>query len=179
MRHEGQITPFQRKYRRCMKCDSAAGTTLKDVSITRAPDTLIFHFGPAVPNELDKPDFVSILTLDLEDFVLPPMTLDDEAFITRNDPNRELSLFQIKSDRAVNPPFKYKAISIIWKVNRRSVKKGYPHYAATVKDPSTGCWRRFDDEEVTDFRFEDWESKCGKPHIIFYEREDLNIGMAF
>jgi ubiquitin carboxyl-terminal hydrolase 8 len=75
---------------------------------------------------------------------------------------------------ATSPPYIYNAYSVVRHIGS-TMHEG--HYICLVRDNARDCWRKFDDQRVTDFR--PGSSRADNPaneqaYLVFYERTRVN-----
>jgi ubiquitin carboxyl-terminal hydrolase 8 len=112
-------------------------------------------------------------------FVEPPMTPEQERYVSEKARDGPAQLAGVKSDPTMNGPYVYNAYAVIWHIG---ATLGSGHYIAFVKDKSRGCWRSFNDDKITDFDPGNLPPhnrlQNEKAYIVFYERERV-AGGAF
>jgi ubiquitin carboxyl-terminal hydrolase 8 len=153
------------------KCERVA---TKQIIITRAPRILVVHFKrfsaskTQSARKIHTPIDFPLYGLRMDDFVIQyPSTAapnDDGAspLVTASAPPSLLP---------TSPPFTYDAYAVLRHLGS-SLSGG--HYISLVKDQQRQCWRKFDDERVSDFnprglRFSD-RLQNEQAYIIFFER---------
>ncbi|OXV08821.1 hypothetical protein Egran_03416 [Elaphomyces granulatus] len=153
------------------KCERVA---TKQIIITRAPQILVVHFKrfsaskSQSARKIHTPIDFPLYGLRMDDFVIQyPSTAapnDDGAspLVTGSAPPSLLP---------TSPPFTYDAYAVLRHLGS-SLSGG--HYISLVKDQQRQCWRKFDDERVSDFnprglRFSD-RLQNEQAYIIFFER---------
>lgn len=162
---------------RCPRCKRDR-EAVKKITITRAPDSLVVHFKRFSASHSQRahkvrtPIHFPLQGLDLGPFVEPPISPEQEARVMDMQRDAATQLAVIKTDPAMNGPFKYNAYAVIHHIGGTL---GSGHYIAHVKDRSRGLWRRFNDDKVVDFEpnnlggVESLQSE--RAYIVFYERE--------
>ncbi|KAF2713743.1 cysteine proteinase [Pleomassaria siparia CBS 279.74] len=167
----------------CTRCKKVR-EAIKKITITRAPDTLVVHFkrfsasrGQSA-RKIRTPIYFPLTDLDMRPFIEPPITPDQEAYVMANSPDAAAQLVGLKTDPAMNGPYKYNAYAVIWHLGQTI---GSGHYMAMIKDKTRRKWRSFNDDKVVDF--DPAESapenrlQSDKAYIVFYERERVSGGM--
>lgn len=169
---------------RCPRCKCERDAK-KKITITRAPDYLTVHFKRFTAGynqqarKIATPIEFPLRGLDLGPFMEPPITPEQEAVVANRARDGPAQLAMLKNDRAMNGPYIYNAYAVIWHMGH-SLSSG--HYITHVKDKASGCWRRFNDDRVTDFDpgnlRESERLQNDRAYIVFYERERV-AGGAF
>ncbi|KAF2192991.1 ubiquitin carboxyl-terminal hydrolase 2 [Zopfia rhizophila CBS 207.26] len=168
---------------RCPRC-KVDREAIKKITITRAPDYLVVHlkrFSASRTESARKvrtPIHFPLHGLDLEPFMQPPITEQEEADVISRARDGAAQLAGLKTDPAMNGPFIYNAYAVVWHIG---ATLGSGHYVAMVKDKSRGCWRSFNDEKVLDFEpgnlAPQERLQNEKAYIVFYERERVAGGV--
>ena len=65
-----------------------------------------------------------------------------------NGKGRDHQTLEEYPDPAVTPPFLYDAYAVM---RHLGASGNGGHYISLVRDAARGCWRKFDDDKVTDF----------------------------
>ena len=123
------------------KCEREA---TKQITITRAPQFLVVHFKRFSASKTESarkvhtPIHFPLHGLDLEPYMIPPSKKIDSDAMTDGE----------RMDQATTPPYVYDAYAVMRHLGQ-SGSGG--HYIALVRDAARGCWRKFDDDRVTDF----------------------------
>lgn len=156
---------------RCPQC-KCEREAIKRITITRAPSFLIVHLKRFSASHMEKArkihtavDF-PVRGLDLEPFMLPTPSPQDQEMMVRSNNNRKL-----EPTACMTPPYRYDAYGVIRHLGA-TMTSG--HYIGLVQDRARGCWREFNDDRVTDFRPE--ELPPGKrlqneqAYVVFYQR---------
>ncbi|KAH7119610.1 hypothetical protein B0J11DRAFT_551769 [Dendryphion nanum] len=169
---------------RCPRCKRDR-EAVKKITITRAPDSLVVHFKRFNASHTQRahkvrtPINFPLQGLDLGPYVEPPLSPDQEAQLIEVQRDANLQLTAMKTDPAMNGPFKYNAYAVIHHIGGTL---GSGHYIAHVKDRSRGIWRRFNDDKVTEFEPSNLRGveqlQSDRAYIVFYERERV-AGGAF
>ncbi|KAI4606876.1 hypothetical protein J4E81_010038 [Alternaria sp. BMP 2799] len=169
---------------RCPRCKKDR-EAVKKITITRAPDTLVIHFKRFSASRTESarkvrtPVNFPLQRLDMGPFVEPPMTPEQERYVSEKARDGPAQLAGVKSDPTMNGPYVYNAYAVIWHIG---ATLGSGHYIAFVKDKSRGCWRSFNDDKITDFDPGNLPPhnrlQNEKAYIVFYERERV-AGGAF
>jgi ubiquitin carboxyl-terminal hydrolase 8 len=166
---------------RCPRC-KVDREAMKKITITRAPDTLVVHLKRfrathAGAVKLRTPIHFPLQHLDLEPYMEAPMTEQDEAQLMSHTRDSVTQVNELRTDPAMNGPFIYNAYAVIWHIGNNL---GSGHYIAHVKDRSRGCWRSFNDTQITDFDPANLPPQNRlqneKAYIVFYERERVAGG---
>lgn len=168
---------------RCPRCKRER-EAMKKITITRAPDSLVVHFKRFSASHTERahkvrtPIHFPLQGLDLGPFMEPPITPDQEQYVMAQARDGAAQLTGLRTDPAMNGPFVYNAYAVIWHLGNTL---GSGHYIAHVKDKSRGCWRRFNDDKITDFEPgnlpPDQRLQNERAYIVFYERERVAGGM--
>lgn len=149
------------------KCERVA---TKQIIITRAPQILVIHFKrfsaskTQSARKIHTPIDFPLYGLRMDDFVIPyPPATASNGDSVQSSPASLLS--------PTTPPFTYDAYAVLRHLGS-SLSGG--HYVSLVRDAQRQCWRKFDDERVTDFnprdlRFSD-RLQNEQAYIVFYER---------
>jgi ubiquitin carboxyl-terminal hydrolase 8 len=167
---------------RCPRCKQEREAT-KQITLTRAPQYLVVHlkrFSAGHSESARKvrtPVDFPLRHLDMEPFMLPPLTAAEADSITRQHRGNGAAqqIEQIRRDPAMNRPFLYDSYAILRHLGT-TISSG--HYIAMVRDKARGCWRQFNDDRVSDFRPNDLSKsdrlQNEQAYILFYER----VGVA-
>lgn len=137
---------------KCPRCKQER-EAYKKITITRAPRYLVIHLKRFSASHVERarkirtPIDFPLNGLDMEPFMLPSVTPQEEATIERQ-PDGVNQLKRIKNDPAMNGPYLYNAYAVIRHIGS-TLASG--HYISVVKDASRGCWRQYNDDKVTDF----------------------------
>ena len=148
------------------KCEREA---TKQITITRAPQFLVVHFkrfemrkGESA-RKVHTPINFPLFGLNMEPYMVPqapskPKRYSQEAVDEIVDP-------------AVTPPYLYDAYAVMRHLGS-SGNGG--HYISLVRDAARSCWRKFDDERVTDFDpsklKSDQRLQNEQAYLVFYGR---------
>ncbi|KAJ9364268.1 hypothetical protein DTO280E4_2031 [Paecilomyces variotii] len=146
------------------KCERVA---TKQIIITRAPQILVVHFKrfsaskTQSARKIHTPVDFPLHGLRMDDFVIPGSP--------SNAPNSDAQGRYTISP--TSPPFTYDAYAVLRHIG--STSSG-GHYISLIRDAQRQCWRKFDDERVTEFsprdlRFSD-RLQNEQAYIVFYER---------
>ncbi|KAI4124686.1 MAG: hypothetical protein LQ338_004686 [Usnochroma carphineum] len=149
---------------KCPHCKCEREAT-KQIIITRAPQFLVVHFKrfAAGKNESAKkvhtPINFPIYGLNMEKYMITPNTRDEQA------PDEH-------PDAAVTPPFLYDAYAVM---RHLGASGNGGHYISLVRDAARGCWRKFDDDRVSDFDPNQLKSserlQNEQAYLVFYGRQ--------
>ncbi|KAL8688357.1 MAG: hypothetical protein Q9218_005717, partial [Villophora microphyllina] len=128
------------------KCEREA---TKQITITRAPQFLVVHFKrfSAGKNEGTRKVHTKVEFplhgLNIESYMTSPSakSRDSSNQMIANEEGQH-------PDAAVTPPFLYDAYAVMRHLGQ-SGNGG--HYISLVRDAARGCWRKFDDDRVSDF----------------------------
>ncbi|EED23362.1 ubiquitin C-terminal hydrolase, putative [Talaromyces stipitatus ATCC 10500] len=153
------------------KCERVA---TKQIIITRAPQILVIHlkrFSASKTQSARKihtPVDFPLHGLRMDNFVIPYTPANSESGDQANDNGVSAAP---PSLTPTTPPFTYDAYAVLRHLG--STLSG-GHYISLVRDAQRQCWRRFDDERVSDFnprdlRFSD-RLQNEQAYILFYER---------
>ncbi|KAL8821231.1 MAG: hypothetical protein Q9223_000697 [Gallowayella weberi] len=154
---------------KCPHCKCQREAT-KQITITRAPQFLVVHFKrfSAGKNESAKkihtPVDFPVYGLNIEPYMVPPTKrMRDQQQQQQPDEH---------PDAAVTPPFLYDAYAVMRHLGS-SGNGG--HYISLVRDAARGCWRKFDDDRVSDFdpnRLKsDQKLQNEQAYLVFYGRQ--------
>ena len=149
------------------KCERVA---TKQISITRAPQILVVHFKrfsaskTQSARKIHTPVDFPLYGLKMDDFVIPYPSTAAPNGGGASTPARHSLL-------PTSPPFTYDVYAVLRHLGS-SLSSG--HYVSLVKDQQRQCWRKFDDERVSDFnprelRFSD-RLPNEQAYIVFFER---------
>ena len=146
---------------KCPHCKTEREAT-KQIIITRAPRFLVLHFKRF---EMRKGDAKKVHTaidfplhgLDFSEYMVRPDKASSEGF----------------QDQATSPPFVYDCYAVMRHIGNTG---NGGHYISLVKDSVRGCWRKFDDDRVTDFEPNklkgDKVLQNEQAYLVFYERSN-------
>jgi ubiquitin carboxyl-terminal hydrolase 8 len=142
----------------------------KQIIITRAPQILVVHFKRFFASKTQSARKIHTPI----DFPLHGLRMDDFVFSQpRSQPNPGDPANPALQDTTspTDPPFTYDAYGVLRHIG---ASMGSGHYISLVRDASRQCWRRFDDDKVTDFMPRDLSLKNRlqneQAYIVFYER---------
>ncbi|KAL8911751.1 MAG: hypothetical protein Q9171_003143 [Xanthocarpia ochracea] len=151
---------------KCPHCKCQREAT-KQITITRAPQFLVVHFKrfAAGKNESAKkihtPIDFPIHGLNIASYMVPP-----------TNKMREGQMIDEYPDAAVTPPFLYDAYAVM---RHLGASGNGGHYIGLVRDVARGCWRKFDDDRVSDFdpnRLKpDQRLQNEQAYLVFYGRQ--------
>ncbi|RAL16280.1 putative ubiquitin C-terminal hydrolase [Aspergillus homomorphus CBS 101889] len=149
------------------KCERVA---TKQIIITRAPQILVIHFKRF---SASKTQSARKIHTPIE-FPLHGLRMDDFVFSQPTPtplPNGHSAVAPSGTTIATAPPFTYDAYGVLRHIGS---SMGSGHYISLVRDAQRQCWRKFDDERVTDFNPRDLRPKerlqNEQAYIVFYER---------
>lgn len=132
---------------KCSYCKCEREAT-KQIIITRAPQFLVVHFKRFSASKTESarkvhtPINFPLHGLNIEPYIIPSATPASDY----QHPSAANSDQII--DAAITPPYIYDAYAVMRHLGQ-SGNGG--HYISLVRDSARGCWRKFDDEKVTDF----------------------------
>ena len=124
---------------KCPHCKREREAT-KQITVTRAPQFLVIHFKRF---EMRKGDAKKVHTL----INFPLYGLDIGDYMVRGDASSNMS-YEEDHDPATTAPFVYDCYAVMRHIGN-SGNGG--HYISLVRDAVRGCWRKFDDDRVSDF----------------------------
>jgi ubiquitin carboxyl-terminal hydrolase 8 len=151
------------------KCERVA---TKQIIITRAPQILVIHlkrFSASKTQSARKihtPVDFPLHGLRMDNFVIPYSPGNTESIDTANGNSAPSNFLS-----PTTPPFTYDAYAVLRHLG--STLSG-GHYISLVRDAQRQCWRRYDDDRVSDFsprdlRYSD-RLQNEQSYILFYER---------
>lgn len=144
---------------KCPYCKREREAT-KKITITRAPQILVVHFKRFSASKTESARKVHTPI----DF--PLHGLDMGPYMIPSPPSGNPDL-----DPATTPPYLYDAYAVMRHLGQ-SGNGG--HYISLVKDSARGCWRKFDDDRVTDFEPNklkaDQRLQNEQAYLVFYVR---------
>lgn len=168
---------------KCPHCRREREAT-KQIILTRAPQLLVVHFKrfSASKNQstrkIHTPIDFPLHGLNMDPFMIPSANQDPPTTngTYQNPPSQpppppSSSQQQQPPNPATTPPYTYVAYAVLRHIGQSS---GGGHYISLVRDSQRDCWRKFDDDRVTDFnprdlRFGD-RLQNEQAYIVFYER---------
>ncbi|KAF3492320.1 ubiquitin carboxyl-terminal hydrolase 2 [Arthroderma uncinatum] len=165
----------------------------KQIILTRAPPFLVFHFKRFSASrrqqarKIHTPVSFPLRGLDMTPFMiqqpqpsqssrpvspLPNATNGDPKPHASTKPQSSLS----PSELATSSPYIYNAYAVVRHLGS-TMNEG--HYISLVRDEPRKCWRKFDDQRVTDFQPSSSRSSPDNLHneqayLVFYERTPAN-----
>lgn len=149
---------------KCPHCKCQREAT-KQITITRAPQFLVVHFKrfAAGKNESAKkihtPIDFPIYGLNIGSYMVAPTRKEGQV------PDEY-------PDMAVTPPFLYDAYAVM---RHLGASGNGGHYISLVRDAARRCWRKFDDDRVSDFdpnRLKsDQRLQNEQAYLVFYGRQ--------
>lgn len=131
---------------RCPYCKCEREAT-KQITITRAPQFLVVHFKRFSASKTESarkvhtPINFPLHGLNMGPYMLPSISG------SANNQNQSSAMGDV-IDAAITPPYLYDAYAVMRHIGQSG---GGGHYISLVRDAPRGCWRKFDDERVTDF----------------------------
>ncbi|KAL8731721.1 MAG: hypothetical protein Q9181_004189 [Wetmoreana brouardii] len=134
---------------KCPHCKCEREAT-KQITITRAPQFLVVHFKRFAAGrgesakKIHTPIEFPLYGLNIEKYMVARSSSKQQ---------RDLALagedeHQPPSDPAVSPPFLYDCYAVM---RHLGASGNGGHYISLVRDAARGCWRKFDDDRVSDF----------------------------
>lgn len=124
---------------KCPYCKCQREAT-KQITLTRLPQILVIHFKRF---SASKTESIRKVHTPI-DFPLHGLNMEPLMANTRLDLKSDDDVV----DPATTPPFMYDAYAVMRHLGQTG---NGGHYIALVRDAARGCWRKFDDERVTDF----------------------------
>ncbi|PGH09179.1 ubiquitin carboxyl-terminal hydrolase 8 [Blastomyces parvus] len=160
---------------KCPHCRCEREAT-KQITLTRAPRFLVIHFKRfslsryQQTRKIHTPINFPITGLDITPFMAP--SVGSSALLNGGaDGNNK----QAQPELATTPPYIYNAYGIVRHIGSSSSEG---HYISLVRDDRRGCWRKFDDQRVTDFNPSNLRPGDGlqndQAYLVFYERRLAN-----
>lgn len=156
---------------KCPHCNCQREAT-KQIIITRAPQFLVVHFKrfSAGKNEsarkIHTPITFPIYGLNIESYMVPPPPTNRARDPQQQSPDEQ------HPDAAVTSPFLYDAYAVM---RHLGASGNGGHYISLVRDAARGCWRKFDDDRVSDFdpnRLKpDQKLQNEQAYLVFYGRQ--------
>ncbi|KAM5430191.1 ubiquitin-specific protease doa4 [Microsporum canis] len=169
----------------------------KQIILTRAPRFLVFHFKRFSASrrqqarKIHTPVSFPLNGLDMTPFMIqqPQPSQSSRPVsplpnINSTDGNRDdLQLHTSKSQSMLKPhelatssPYIYNAYAVVRHLGS-TMNEG--HYISLVRDDLRKCWRKFDDQRVTDFQPSSSRSSPDnlqneQAYLVFYERTPVN-----
>lgn len=131
---------------KCPHCQCEREAT-KQIILTRAPQFLVVHFKRFSASKTESarkvhtPIEFPLRALNIEPYMV-------HGGSSGRNISQELSATGDAIDPAITPPFLYDAYAVMRHIGQSG---GGGHYISLVRDAARGCWRKFDDERVTDF----------------------------
>ncbi|KAL1960366.1 hypothetical protein VTO42DRAFT_8326 [Malbranchea cinnamomea] len=167
---------------KCPHCRCEREAT-KQIILTRAPRFLVIHFKRFSASKrqqarkIHTPVNFPLTGFDLTPFMIPPPSQpqpprngDGQSSPAPPPPQCTLSPMEL----ATSPPYIYNAYAVVRHLGS-TIHEG--HYISLVRDNARDCWRKFDDQRVTDFK--PGNSRADNPaneqaYLVFYERVMVN-----
>ncbi|KAK2767236.1 ubiquitin-specific protease doa4 [Emmonsiellopsis sp. PD_33] len=156
---------------KCPHCRREREAT-KQIILTRAPRFLVVHFKRFTlsrfqqTRKIHTPISFPITGLDLTPFMARPSSAPNGS-----GPDAATT----KPELATTPPYIYNAYGIVRHIGSSSSEG---HYISLVRDDRRGCWRKFDDQRVTDFNPASLRPADAlhndQAYLVFYERALTN-----
>ncbi|OJD19555.1 hypothetical protein AJ78_00527 [Emergomyces pasteurianus Ep9510] len=160
---------------KCPHCRREREAT-KQIILTRAPRFLVIHFKRfslsryQQTRKIHTPINFPITGLDITPFMAPPVRTASVA-----NGGSDGSNTQSQPELSTTPPYIYNAYGIVRHIGSSSSEG---HYISLVRDDRRGCWRKFDDQRVTDFNpvgLRPADSlQNDQAYLVFYERALAN-----
>ena len=131
---------------KCSYCKCEREAT-KQIIITRVPQFLVVHFKRFSASKTESARKVHT------PINFPLHGLNMEPYMPPSASSSAISQYQSTTtgdviDAATTPPYLYDAYAVMRHIGQSG---GGGHYISLVRDASRACWRKFDDERVTDF----------------------------
>ncbi|EZF33817.1 hypothetical protein H109_03816 [Trichophyton interdigitale MR816] len=169
----------------------------KQIILTRAPRFLVFHFKRFSASrrqqarKIHTPVSFPLSGLDMTPFMIQhpqhsqssrpvsplPDGNDDKLDSKSNShaPPKSQSVLQT-NELATSSPYIYNAYAVVRHIGS-TMNEG--HYISLVRDEQRRCWRKFDDQRVTDFQPSSSRSSPDnlqneQAYLVFYERAPAN-----
>lgn len=160
----------------CPTC-KAPRRARKKLTMTRAPPYLVIGLKRFKTNartgdqrKIHTAVRFPLTGLDIEEFVLPQPSPKEAQEIAAT-----YGAEALKTDISLTPPYVYDAYAVVRHMGE-STRSG--HYTAAVKDRQRGCWRYFNDTQVTDFQPESENRSRAldndQAYLVFYQRRSPN-----
>ncbi|PGH15022.1 hypothetical protein AJ79_02704 [Helicocarpus griseus UAMH5409] len=157
---------------KCPHCRREREAT-KQITLTRAPRFLVVHFKRFSlsryhqTRKIHTPINFPITGLDMTPFMAKPVRSPPNNTDANNKPTQP--------ELATTPPYIYNAYAIVRHIGSSSSEG---HYISLVRDDRRGCWRKFDDQRVTDFNPSGLRPadslQNDQAYLVFYERALTN-----
>lgn len=154
---------------KCPHCKCEREAT-KQIILTRLPQFLVLHFKRFAASKTESarkihtPIDFPLYGLSMDHHVIPRPLPATNGHPHPPCPSED-------SDPATTPPFTYDAYAVLRHIGASS---NGGHYIALVRDPGSGCWRKYDDERTVDFdpaRLKERDRLTnGEAYIVFYQR---------
>lgn len=131
---------------KCSYCKCEREAT-KQIIITRVPQFLVVHFKRFSASKTESARKVHT------PINFPLHGLNMEPYMPPSASSSAISQYQSTTtgdviDAATTPPYLYDAYAVMRHIGQSG---GGGHYISLVRDAPKACWRKFDDERVTDF----------------------------
>lgn len=131
---------------KCSYCKCEREAT-KQIIITRVPQFLVVHFKRFSASKTESARKVHTpINFPLHGFNMEPYMLPSASRPTSDQGPPAMTNDAV--DAAITPPYLYDAYAVMRHIGQSG---GGGHYISLVRDAPRGCWRKFDDERVTDF----------------------------
>ncbi|KAG8532697.1 uncharacterized protein KY384_002574 [Bacidia gigantensis] len=147
---------------KCPHCKKEREAT-KKITITRAPQFLVVHFKRFEMRKGDAKKVHTPIDFPLHGLDLGNYMARDDASV-RNQPNESM-------DIAMTPPYIYDCYAVMRHIGN-TLSGG--HYISMVRDAARSCWRKFDDEKVSDFDPSKLKGdrilQSAEAYLVFYGR---------
>ena len=128
---------------RCPHCRCEREAT-KQIIITRAPQFLVIHLKRFSASKTESARKVHTPI----DFPLYGLNMEPYMLQKPSDMSQGSTEMDDDADLAITSPYIYDAYAVMRHIGQ-SGNGG--HYVSLVRDMARGCWRKFDDEKVSDF----------------------------
>ena len=167
---------------KCPHCRREREAT-KQIILTRAPRFLVIHFKrfsasrSQQARKIHTPVNFPLTGFDLTPFMIPPAKQTPQSSgECHNSPSHPPPQSSLSAkELATSPPYLYNAYAVVRHLGS-TIHEG--HYISLVRDNIRDCWRKFDDQRVTDFRPGGPNSRDNlaneQAYLVFYERVMVN-----
>lgn len=166
---------------KCPHCRREREAT-KQIILTRAPRFLVIHFKrfsasrSQQARKIHTPVNFPTTGFDLTPFMIPsskphPQRNGEGGEHSPAPPPPQSTLSP--RELAMSPPYLYNAYAVVRHLGS-TIHEG--HYISLVRDDKRDCWRKFDDQRVTDFRPGSSRDNLAneQSYLVFYERVMVN-----
>lgn len=150
---------------KCPHCKCKRMAT-KQIFITRAPQILVVHFKRFSASKMQSARKIHTPI----EFPLHGLRMDDFV-ISSSKPAVPADSGGPPATSSTAGPFIYDSFAVLRHIGS---SMGSGHYISLVRDKERQCWRKFDDERVTDFHPRELRGRdrlqSEQAYIVFYER---------